>query len=302
MSCILKIMLELHKNNTINKILLSFSGGQDSMCLLKLLSGLPDLIKTDIFTIHFDHEWRLDSQINCVYYCFNSNFAKDDEVSSRKWRYQELILISQALNIQYIATAHTATDKIETVFYNLMRGSGLNGLTSNSEILYLGTGVKIIRPLFHLSRSELSWLTRKYFIPVWTDSTNFDYHLARNKIRNELMPYMKNQFNPKLDQELCRFIEHLIYEFDYIQSKACFLYKIMLHPVKKSLNRKILEKLHPAIKVRILSIFLYPISKNHMTNIIINEIKESVNRNIFIINSKYYLYLGHSWIHILKKA
>nr|ATJ02859.1 tRNA(Ile)-lysidine synthase [Porphyridium purpureum] len=276
--------------------------GQDSISLLKLLSDLTELDTFNILAIHFDHQWRVDSKINCTYYCFNSNSFKDDEVSSRKWRYNELIVLSSYLNIEYIATAHTSTDKVETLFYNLMRGTGLNGgITSNSEILYLTNKIKIIRPLFNITRNEIYWLTRKFFIPIWTDFTNFNYNKTRNKIRNELIPYIKNQFNPRLDSELCKFINNLVYEFDYIQLKACFLYKMIVHPIKNSLNRNVLKKLHPAIQLRIITIFLYPTNQSNNFDIYFNHINKNIKNTIFSLDHGYYLYIGENWLHILKR-
>lgn len=72
--------------------------------------------------------------------------------------------------------------------------------------------------------------------------------------------------------------------------------------MKNSLNRNILKMLHPALQSRIIWIFLYRINQNYNLNFYIKKIKKNTDNIILDLNSKYYLYIGKNWIHILKKA
>ena len=94
-------------------------------------------------------------------------------------------------------------------------------------------------------------------------------------------------------------MQNLSYEFDYIQSKASFFYKLALHPHKQSLYRKLLINLHPALQLRILQIFLRLALGKSEVNISWNNIVSSKTKLLKIDNQSF-LYNGKNWIHIIK--
>ncbi|MEG4515141.1 MULTISPECIES: tRNA lysidine(34) synthetase TilS [unclassified Microcoleus] len=124
------------------RLLVAVSGGQDSLCLIKLLLDLQPKWGWNLAIAHCDHRWRSDSQASANHVeqlaknwgiSYSLKTASDipkTEAAARKWRYQALTDIAIAHNYPYIVTGHTASDRAETLLYNLIRGSGADGLSA----------------------------------------------------------------------------------------------------------------------------------------------------------------------------
>ncbi|MCC3502356.1 MULTISPECIES: tRNA lysidine(34) synthetase TilS [unclassified Microcoleus] len=124
------------------RLLVAVSGGQDSLCTLKLLLDLQPKWGWNLAIAHCDHCWRSDSQSNAnhvenlaknfgiSYYLQTASDIPKTEAAARKWRYQALTEVAIAHNYPYIVTGHTASDRAETLLYNLIRGSGADGLSA----------------------------------------------------------------------------------------------------------------------------------------------------------------------------
>jgi tRNA(Ile)-lysidine synthase len=121
-------------------IVLGFSGGQDSMCLLQLLQDLQPKWGWRLAIAHCNHRWPLDSDKNAAHVatlaqqwnleCFRFTAPKvlKGEAEGRTWRYQVLTELAHNQGFSAVLTAHTASDRAETLLYNLFRGSGMEGL------------------------------------------------------------------------------------------------------------------------------------------------------------------------------
>ncbi len=124
------------------RLLVAVSGGQDSVCSLKLLLDLQPKWHWHLAIAHCDHRWRSDSEANAnhveniakswgiSYYLQTASDISKTEAAAREWRYQALTEIAIAHNYPYIVTGHTASDRAETLLYNLIRGSGADGLSA----------------------------------------------------------------------------------------------------------------------------------------------------------------------------
>ncbi|MGB7890787.1 MAG: tRNA lysidine(34) synthetase TilS [Microcoleus sp.] len=124
------------------RLLVAVSGGQDSLCLIKLLLDLLPKWGWNLAIVHCDHRWRSDSQASAnhveqlaknwgiSYYLETASDIPKTEAAARQWRYQALTEIAIAHNYPYIVTGHTASDRAETLLYNLIRGSGADGLSA----------------------------------------------------------------------------------------------------------------------------------------------------------------------------
>ncbi|MEG4106476.1 tRNA lysidine(34) synthetase TilS [Microcoleus sp. S13_C5] len=124
------------------RLLVAVSGGQDSLCLIKLLLDLQPKWGWNLGIAHCDHRWRSDSQASAnhveqlaknweiSYYLETASDIPKTEAAARQWRYQALTEIAIAHNYPYIVTGHTASDRAETLLYNLIRGSGADGLSA----------------------------------------------------------------------------------------------------------------------------------------------------------------------------
>nr|YP_010338008.1 tRNA(Ile)-lysidine synthase [Timspurckia oligopyrenoides]UNJ17593.1 tRNA(Ile)-lysidine synthase [Timspurckia oligopyrenoides] len=288
--------------------------GQDSIVLLKLLHDYCSDYNLKVTVIHFDHNWRPDSKINAEligylaihfhfsYYCFSYSKKNYSEEAARRWRYKLSLRIAKQLHYTSILTAHTLTDRLETLLYNLFRGSGLDGLACIAPILFGNKDICLIRPLRNIDRSNIYYLCRKLLLPIWTDYTNFDIARARNKIRSELIPYVMSSFNPSLYQELSSFLSIVTNDIEYLQLKTCFFYRLILHPHRCALNKTALKQLHPCLQKRLLKLFLsknncYDISVLHMNRILIDT---AIYPELIFINKKYSIYVSKNWVYIMK--
>jgi tRNA(Ile)-lysidine synthase len=188
------------------RVLLAVSGGRDSVLMAKMfkLSGYnfgiahcnfqlrgKESDEDELFTANLAAELEVEFHV----IKFNTQaFANQNHISiqmaARDLRYQWLEKIREEKKYQYIALAHHQNDVIETILLNLTRGTGIAGLHG-----ILAKKGKIIRPLLFLSREEIDSLASFKFRE---DSSNLSTKYARNKIRLEVIPVLK-QLNPSLE-------------------------------------------------------------------------------------------------------
>ncbi|MEH1943921.1 MAG: tRNA lysidine(34) synthetase TilS [Nostoc sp.] len=258
------------------RLLIAVSGGQDSLCLIKLLLDLQSKWGWNLGIAHCDHRWRSDSEANAhhvenlaktwdtSFYLETANEPINSEAAGRDWRYQALSAIAQTNNYQYIVTGHTASDRAETLLYNLIRGTGADGLQALTWQRPLTTGIMLVRPLLEITRSQTEQFCHEFKLPIWEDSTNQDLQYARNRIRQELLPYLRENFNPQVESALAQTAELLQAEVEYLEKAAQELReKAMswgvgyeensltpLLPLR--LNRRVLQKAPLALQRRVM--------------------------------------------------
>ncbi|PIG92736.1 tRNA lysidine(34) synthetase TilS [Gloeocapsopsis sp. IPPAS B-1203] len=213
------------------RILVAVSGGQDSLCLAKLLLDLQPKWEWHLGIAHCNHQWRSDAAANATYvsqlaqwwnipfYSETTDCKLHSEAAAREWRYQTLSAIAQKNNYSHIVTGHTASDRAETLLYNLIRGSGADGLQALTWHRPLTAEIILVRPLLEITRVETAQFCQEMQLQVWEDSTNQNLKYARNRIRQELLPYLY-QFNPKVEHNLAQTAEILQAEVEYLESAA----------------------------------------------------------------------------------
>ncbi|MBD0265109.1 MAG: tRNA lysidine(34) synthetase TilS [Tolypothrix sp. Co-bin9] len=214
------------------RLLVGVSGGQDSLCLIKLLLDLQPKWGWDLGIVHCDHCWRPDSQANAKhvenlakswdisFYLETAIEALNSEAAARNWRYQTLNAIAKKHNYNYIVTGHTASDRAETLLYNLMRGTGADGLQALTWQRPLSDNIVLVRPLLEVTRTQTKDFCQNLQLPIWEDSTNQDLEYTRNRIRLELLPYLQENFNPKVESALAHTAELLQAEVEYLEQAA----------------------------------------------------------------------------------
>jgi tRNA(Ile)-lysidine synthase len=213
------------------RLLIAVSGGQDSLCLMKLLLDLQPKWGWQLGIAHCDHRWRPDSAANARYVeqlartwelPFHLQTADRDlrsEAAARQWRYQALSTIAREGLYDCIVTGHTASDRAETLLYNLIRGTGTDGLQALTWQRRLDSGIMLVRPLLEVTRAETARFCQEQKIVVWEDATNQDLKYARNRIRQELIPYLHG-FNPQVEAVLAQTAELLQTEVEYLEAAA----------------------------------------------------------------------------------
>jgi tRNA(Ile)-lysidine synthase len=215
-----------------SSILVAVSGGQDSLCLTKLLQVFQSKWQWHLAIAHCDHQWRADSTDNAdrvrqlahiwglPFYLRTANTPPKNESEARDWRYTMLEEMAIEAQCQIVATGHTKSDRAETLLYNLMRGSGADGLQSLYWQRALGTNLSLVRPLLEIGRSQTLAYCHELDLPIWHDSTNESLDYQRNRIRQELIPYICKHFNPQIEQALAQTAELLHADVMYLEQQA----------------------------------------------------------------------------------
>jgi tRNA(Ile)-lysidine synthase len=186
------------------------SGGADSVFLLHALRELG----LRLSVIHIEHGIRgaasiadadfvarLAASFGLPFYVRKADVPAIEgnlEEAARNVRqafYAELIASGQ---VDRVATGHTRSDQAETVLYRILRGSGLTGLSGILPV----TGEGVVRPLLEIDRAEIEAWLRQRDIAWKEDETNQDRTFARNRLRQEVLPLLREAFNPQLNQAL----------------------------------------------------------------------------------------------------
>lgn len=200
------------------------------MALLHLLIRMRSDWNLDLVVAHLDHNLRPESADDAT---FVGEMAKrwslpfettrlargalsrkgNIEASARDLRYEFLAQVATKRQADgcpvNVAVAHTANDQAETVLMNLIRGSGLHGLAGMRAVRPLllhdepVPGVRVVRPLLDVSRSEIMEYLREHDISWREDPSNQDRTLVRNRVRHEILPRLK-ELNPRIVASLCR--------------------------------------------------------------------------------------------------
>lgn len=209
----------------INRIVVGFSGGADSVSLLYFLN---DFIKKSelnirIIPVHVNHGLRGDESERDEE--FANHFCKSiglillrervdirkisemrkigAEEAGRIERYRIFNKYANGSNDSKIAVAHTLSDNCETLVFNLTRGSGLKGICGIPPVRG-----NIIRPLINVTRGEVEEYCELNNLDYVHDSTNFERDYTRNKIRLDVLPALKG-INPNFEQAVGRLIVSL---------------------------------------------------------------------------------------------
>ncbi len=203
-----------------DKVLVGLSGGPDSVCLLHLLHSIKNTYSLKIGAAHINHMLRGDEALKDEEYAKNlckslgiefystrldiEKIAKERGVSTetagRDERYRFFNEVKDKEGYTKIATAHNANDQAETIIMRMMRGTGLEGL---GGIPVMRDGI-YIRPILFLERKAIEDYCEGNNLNPRIDKTNLENIYSRNKIRLDILPYMKENFNPDVVKSINR--------------------------------------------------------------------------------------------------
>ena len=148
---------------------------------------------------------RLCAEYNIPLYTANGRvkqYAEKNSVSiemaARFLRYSFFERTTRNIKADYMATAHTADDSAETFIMNLLRGSGLTGLSGISSRRPFIKDVMLIRPLLTMKKADLIKYAKKRKLEWHEDETNSLMQYTRNKVRHELLPGLAKDYNPAI--------------------------------------------------------------------------------------------------------
>jgi tRNA(Ile)-lysidine synthase len=126
------------------------------------------------------------------------------EETARKIRYEFLCRTARELGCAYVAVAHTADDQVETILHHILRGTGLPGLKGMPRMRLLEHPIILVRPLLEITRRQIENYLMELKQNFREDVTNWDETFTRNRIRHNLLPLLRKDYNPQMDEALLR--------------------------------------------------------------------------------------------------
>jgi len=254
-----------HKGN----ILVALSGGGDSVALLYVLTRIRNVFGKTIEAAHLNHSLRGQESIEDENFCGElcselgihitierlmegeiSRNKNSVETAAREARMAFLERVAVDRNCAGIATGHTMDDQAETLLQRILRGTGPSGL---SGILPIRDGFWV-RPLLGVSRHETRDYLNRDGISFCEDSTNTDTVYFRNRIRHEMIPFIKERFSPGVSVVIARLAELSMEQEDYLNRKMMEAFRdccILENSSKIILDNRKFVDYHKVIKQRV---------------------------------------------------
>lgn len=194
------------------QLAVAVSGGPDSMSLLHALSILRARLNFELYALSVDHGLRPEAraevdvvaefaaQLAVPFQSVQLKLAPGGNLQARARaaRYEALwALVDQISPQGFLATAHHADDRAETVLLRLIRGTSPAGLAVLSE-----REGHLLRPLIRAHKTDVLTHNERHHVPVCQDPSNLSRRFMRVRVRHELMPLLK-ELNPKIVEGLC---------------------------------------------------------------------------------------------------
>lgn len=239
-----------------DRIVVAVSGGPDSMALLNSLIALKDRLGCELVVAHVNHMIRAvaDSETEYVKrFCELNKIQcyikkadvvtiaqqqkKGTEEMGRIIRYDFFDEVLEESKANKIAIAHNANDNAETVLMNVLRGTGISGLKGIEPV----RDNKFIRPLINQERLSIERYCEDCKLDPRFDESNKDNTYTRNKIRNLLIPFLKDEFNPSIIEGLNRLSYLAEQENRYVEELVNREFKKVVITEEKNDNEIILN-------------------------------------------------------------
>ena len=287
MNTVSRVLETIHRRGLMrrgDRVLVALSGGPDSVALLRLLCDLASAGHVVVAgAAHLNHALReaagRDEQ-------FSRELARDlgvafrsDRVdvraraaesktsledAGRRARYELFERVATELDAHVIATGHTRDDQAETFLLRLIRGAGPRGLAGIHPKACVPAEAPparrwVVRPLIDVGRQELRDYLASIDQPFCDDETNRDLSVPRNRIRHRLLPFLTDEFSPRITDVLAREAEIARHDDDRLQQEAIDLLDSIVLDSSETpdnirhveLDAGALRDLHPALGMRV---------------------------------------------------
>src|SRR6056297_2245174 len=251
-----------------DKLLLGISGGPDSLTMLDLFDSLREKMRLRIMVFHLNHLFREEADQEAEYV---NKICEERNISSIIKKYDVPSYVKKE-------------DLVETVLFNIFRGSGMRGLKGIEDVANIDC-LKIIHPLLIFYRSEiLDYCEQNSLKPVY-DPSNKSNLYSRNRIRNNILPMIEEQINSNVKKSVTRLSETIKEDYDFLDEYSCRVLNDILRKKGKRkyvLDLEGLKKNHPAIIKRILNKVFFKL-KGNIDNFYYKNYSDMLN---FIRNNK----------------
>lgn len=292
-----KVLKTIKKHSLIepgDKIVVGLSGGPDSVCLIHVLKSLKEKLDIYIHALHINHMLRGDESLQDEEYTrtlckkldvelivkaadvkqISAEKGISLEVAGRRVRYKQLEHTAKEIGAAKIAVAHNKDDQAETVFMNIIRGTGIDGLKGMSY-----ERGQVIRPLLDVRRYEIEKYCSKNFLEPRTDSSNLKMIFTRNKVRLKVIPDINKFFSTDVTESLCSMVSIVKEEHDFLEKYTEKVFKECMEDRKNDIlfiSIERLSKYHEAIQKRVLRMGIEQV-KGSLTDIDSIHTQEGIN-------------------------
>ena len=251
-------------------VVVGASGGPDSTALLHALAALRAEWGLTLVAAHLNHGFRgaeadedaayvvaLCARLNVECVCERidvPDLRRTERLSAqeaaRVARHAFLRRVAAEVGAERIALGHTRDDRIETVLLNLLRGTGLEGLSAMPPMR-----LPIVRPLFEVSRAEVEAYCAAQKLYPRLDSSNLKTDYTRNRLRTELLPHLSAYYNARVGDAILRMSDLVSADNLYLEALAADALRqtTQMHtPERIVLNTEALMALPLAMRRRVL--------------------------------------------------
>ena len=267
-------------------VLVGLSGGADSVMLLHLLCEYRRRAAADfrILSVHVNHGIRgaeadrdeafareLSTSLGVEFVAYHIDVptlaresGKGLEETARDARYSIFTdIISSRNDISHIALGHNATDNLETVIFNMMRGAGSRGISGIPPVRD-----NIIRPMIYISKADVTSALDLVGVSYVTDSTNSDTAYTRNYIRHEIIPRL-SKLTDTPEVSVRRMGQNIRVDGEYIDSVA----ERFLSDCGGAPDAASLAELHPAVFYRVVTAMVAEVTDRSPERVHIDKIR-----------------------------
>ena len=232
-------------SNTGTTLVVGASGGPDSSALLYALHRLKEAHGLSLHVAHLNHNFRgQEAEDDAVFVAEIAQelgllvtVAKEDpheyqkqrgissfEQGAREMRYEFMARVAGDVGAGGVTVGHTADDLAETVMLHVLRGSGLYGLRGMGEVSDWPcpadtAGLQLFRPLLDVTKEQTAEYCREIGRTYREDSGNYMWRFTRNKVRQDLMPRLAQDYNPQVKDALVRLARTAAEELDFVEGE-----------------------------------------------------------------------------------
>jgi len=214
-----------------DRVVISVSGGPDSVFLLHLFLYLKKFYNISLAVVYIHHHLRKEadkelifvkelSQMYCLPFYYRNIRIEEKtgiEEKARTKRYRALYSITKRIGFNKIAVGHTLDDQVETVVMRFIKGTGMTGLRGilPETFLFDDTSISVIRPLLCVEKKDVLGFLEGKKIDYLLDRSNLSTDFFRNRIRLEVIPFLL-RYNPQLKKQVAQMSFLLQDDFSFL--------------------------------------------------------------------------------------
>ncbi len=264
-------------SNTSTTLVVGASGGPDSSALLYVLHRLKDTHGISLHVAHLNHNFRgQEAEDDAVFAAdiaaelgLPVTVVKEDpheyqrvrgissfEQGAREMRYAFMARVAKAAGARAVTVGHTADDLAETVMLHVLRGSGLYGLRGMGEVSDWpwpadAGDLQLFRPLLDVTKAQTAEYCQEIGRTYRIDSGNYMWRFTRNKVRQDLMPKLAEDYNPQVRNALVRLARTAAEELDFVEQQLDKVWPDVAVETRAQeirFSRSAMGKLHPLLQ------------------------------------------------------